>query len=687
MKTHPSRVLALAAATALLATLLLALQSPVDAVVTRSFVLDDAESLAAGELDGTAAHSDGSVTAGAEVRRIALDDAAAAWCFARAADGSVYIGTANDGKIYRLRGDDLSLFADTQQLLVSAITFGEGNTLYAGTLPEGRIYRIDATGQVTELTRPEGADHVWALVWDARRRTLFAATGPDGKVFAIDTQGRAEVFYDSAAAHVMSLALDADGALYAGTSDDALVVRLRGPGRAEVVFDFPGNEITALAARDGTLAVAANEFASPPSGGDAATKTATKNKTAGATRPRPGKGRLWRVTSDGNAEQIYENTDGHFTSVQLAADGTVFAGSGKDGRIYRVAADRTSSTWIDVDERQVLAIDLTGSDPIFVTGDGAAVYRVVPGRPQDAIWTSKALDAQFLARFGELTWRAEGALQLQTRSGNAREPDETWSDWSAPVTTPGPIRSPSARYLQIRARFPQNADAVLRAVVAYYLPQNQRAVVTQVGFKAPAESKNKNAGGEGEPPAASTKYRLSWKIDNPDHDALRFRLRFRQESQRRWREVLRESEILTDEDYTWETSGIPDGWYVVRVEASDELANPEDRTLRVTADSEPLLIDNHAPVIEGLRATGLRVGGRVVDALGPIAKLEYAVDGGEWRIFFPADDLLDTATERFDLDLGSLAAGEHIVAVRATDAGGNVASAETTVTAPPAPGR
>ena len=29
---------------------------------------------------------------------------------------------------------------------------------------------------------------------------------------------------------------------------------------------------------------------------------------------------------------------------------------------------------------------------------------------------------------------------------------------------------------------------------------------------------------------------------------------------------------------------------------------------------------------------------RAVDSLGPIARLEYAVDGGTWRLFFPSDD-------------------------------------------------
>jgi hypothetical protein len=251
------------------------------------------------------------------------------------------------------------------------------------------------------------------------------------------------------------------------------------------------------------------------------------------------------------------------------------------------------------------------------------------------------------------------------------------------MTSPGPIRSAGARFLQVRARFPRDADARILAVVAHYLPQNQRARIERVGLerskKSSSKNKSKNRSAD-DPPEPSAKLKLAWKVDNPDEDRLRYRLRFKSESQSRWRDVLREGEELTDDEYEWDTGALPDGWYVVEVEASDELANPEAQTLRTRRRSEPLLVDNHPPRVESIRANGARVVGRVVDGLGPIAKLEYAVDGGDFRPFFPTDDLLDTRDERFDLDLSSLDPGDHIVAVRAWDAGGNSVTAEVTMT-------
>ncbi len=667
-----TNVLFAAAVGGLLPAALVALAPLAQAVSTREFRLDTPTELAEGELDGTAVLSSGAVVRGVEVRRIDLADVPVAWCLARV-DDQVFVGTGNEGRVYRLRGETLEPFAETGQLLVSALAASPAGDLYAGTLPEGRIYRIDSSGDATELTRPEGVEHVWDLAWDDQRNVLFAATGPEGKLFAVDRQGRADVFWDSDQTHVMTVALEGSD-VYAGTSGDAVLVRLDGPGRAQVVYDFPGNELTDVDVRDGVVVVAANEFPDPPR------VTPTKSRRTPA-RPRPGKGRLWRVGADGRSERLFSNDEGHFTRVQLGEDGFIYVATGKEGRIYRVGDDQTSAMWIDVDERQVLDFDFRRPNPLFLTGDAGALYRVVGATAENSVWTSGVLDAAFTSRFGELTWRATGPMEFQTRSGNREEPDETWSAWSAPLRTGGPIRSPGARFLQIRARFlPGTDQPALHAVTAFYLPQNQRTRVHDIRVQlATRSTKNKNKAARFEPPRPTTRYKVEWSVDNPDEDRVRYRLRYRQEAQEVWREVLPEHEPLFEDEYEWDTSGLQDGWYVLEVSASDEASNPSPLTLVGRTQSEPILIDNHPPALRGLVAAGTVVRGEAVDSLGPISRLEQKVDGGDWQLFFPDDDFLDTAVERFEVDVGPLEPGPHVVAVRATDAGGNAVVSEVSV--------
>jgi len=657
-------------------------EAPARAVSTRSFRIDQAAEFGKGELDGASARSDGAVVAGVQARRVALPDVALAYAVLRGEGNQVFIGTGNDGKVFTVAGDRIEELAGTGQLVVSSLALGPDGVLFAGTLPEARIFRISTRGgsgedAPEELAVPEGAEHVWDLVWDDRRNVLFAATGPDAKVWAIDPNGNASVWWEGKQGHVMALALEAPGgALYAGTDGEALVVRLDGPGQATVVGDFPGNEITAVAVADGVVAVAANEFPDPPRAPSGA--SSSRNRP---NRPKPGKGSLHLVLADGRTEQAHSIDDNHYTDLAFLPDGDVLAATGAEGRIYRVAADgRTSATWVDVDERQVLGMDVSDADePLFVTGDVGALYRVRRARPPTGTWTSEVLDARFPARFGALDWQGTGGpIRFETRSGNTERPDDTWSPWSRPLARPGPIPSPGARYLQLRATL-ADPDAVLLAVEAFFLPQNQRARVQEVGLDQKALQKRRQGRSDDEPPEPSSALALSWTVANPDGDRLRYRLRYRPEGGNGWREILRPTEVLDDDEYVWDTTGVPDGRYVIEVEASDELANPRDRTLDSRSRSEPLLVDNHAPRIEGLAARGGAVVGRAVDTLGPIAKLEVAIDGEDWRLIFPVDDLLDTANERFRIPLDGLPPGEHIVAVRATDAGGNAVTAELNV--------
>jgi hypothetical protein len=666
----------------------------VRAVTTRHFSLDSARVLAAGKLDGTTVHSDGSVRPGVETRRLALAGVGVARALLVRSDGTAFVGTGNQGTIYKVANDQATVFAETKELAVTSLATGFGGALFAATIPKAKIFRVDAAGKTSVFATPDKAEHVWALAFDEKRATLFAGTGPEGKVFAIDAKGKSEVYLDTDATHVMALALDRDGTLYLGTDGEALLHKVRAPGRSEVLYDFEGNEITALAVRDGVLAVAANNFPRPtptpqkPKSDDAKDDGKTTDKTEsdkGTERPKPGSGVLWRVDAGGRARKLFAPDEGHLTAVEWADGGAIYAASGKSGDIFRVEDDGSYASWIDVDERQVLALALSGAPPMFTTGDGAAVYRVVVGKAREATWTSKVLDAEFLSRWGGLSWRGDGKLQFQTRSGNTDKPEHGWSEWSSPLTASGPIRSPAARFLQIRARLDTDKPSLIYAVTAYYVPQNQPATLRNLNV-APKKSGagGRGGGGGGQVEARKTEaptsvYVAEWEVTNPDGDDLRYRLSYRRDGGTVWLPVLKETEVLTKTNHEWNTEGIPDGYYRVRVTASDELDNPASGMLEAKLDSEPFLVDNHAPRIENLAWAGGVLRGVATDSLGPVSRLERAVDGGDWLPFDAEDGIFDTEREPFAVPL-DLAKGTHVVAVRAFDARRNSVVAEIEVT-------
>jgi hypothetical protein len=207
------------------------------------------------------------------------------------------------------------------------------------------------------------------------------------------------------------------------------------------------------------------------------------------------------------------------------------------------------------------------------------------------------------------------------------------------------------------------------------MTENARPVVLEIA----APQRSGHEGGKevpasgGEPPKHESVLKLTWKVDNPDNDSLRYRVMFRRDSQTLWRDVVPPTDVLTKTEVEWDTQSLPEGRYRIRVEASDEMANPPDQVQTHSLESAPVLVDNTPPVFHGLAMAGRRLRGHVVDGLGPIASVEIAVDGRtEWRPIGAADGLFDTADEAIDADVASLVGrGSHIVAVRAFDAAGN----------------
>jgi hypothetical protein len=665
-----------------------------EAVTTRTIELDDAIEFAEGELQETTVSSLGEVRIGLETRKVPLNEVAAVWSLTELPGGDIALGTGNEGKIWRMHGETATVYAETGQLVVSALARGEGSDLYAGTVPGRKVYRVRGQGQIEDFAAlPAEVEHVWALAWDPRRRVLFAGTGPAGVVYAIDSAGHPEPYFDSDETHILSLALVAGGALYAGTSPGALLLQVDGPGRARAVQDFPGVEVKAIALRDDVVYAAVNDFDSPPTPPSGtptkappAPSAPTKSSPGApvSTRPKPGKGSVWRVSANGTAERLLGNDDGHFLALALDAQGVAYAASATKGRIFTVDDDRVVRVLIDVEERQVMALAILGDRKVFATGDAGAFYSVGGTAPRTATYLSKVYDAQFISTWGRLAWRGEGTLVFQTRTGNTETTGPTWSDWSVAVDRAGRVTSPPARYVQFRARWERDPAAVVRAIELYYLNHNQRAIVTEVTVRnkaLPAKVDDDAVSrASTSPPVRSTVYKVSWKVDNPDLDGMRYRLSFREEGSDVWRPITRPTEVLTKNEHEWETESVPAGYYRVRIEASDERSNPTAQVVRHEQLSPPVLIDNDPPVLAGVTVTGLRVSGRATDGFSTIGRLEYAVDGGEWQVVFPADDLLDAREESFAFELPpEHAEGLHVVTIRAFDEAGNQVTARAQV--------
>jgi hypothetical protein len=638
--------------------------APVHAVGTRQFVLDTLKSFEGGDLTGVAVASDGTVRAGLTLGNLPIPDASNVWGSVVLGDGSVLLGTGTGGRIYKVKGGNVSIAAETDAMAVSALALAFNGDVVAGSFPDGKLFR-SAPGKLdgsklkpwVELDKTED---IWSLAYDAKNRALYAATGPDGKLYRITDNGKAEVYFDSDEAHLVSVAVAPDGTVYAGSNGKALLYRLTGPGRAHVVHDFDADDVKAIAvARSGAVYAVANTY-------KGATKGLRAKKSGGGlgtapqpkSNPKPGKGKLMRFDKTGVAELMLDDSDTHFVTLALDEKGTPYVGSGHEGKVYTVDANHVVQLVADTEERQIGAMSMVAGKRFVATTD-PVVYHEITGRGgSDAVWTSKVLDSGLRAHFGLLEWRGSGTVELQTRSGNTEKPDDSWSAWSTAIVRPGKIQSPPARFLQIRSRWSRDPAAVLEEVKASFVTDNARALLTEVKVgSSKTDSGSKKVPESGGPlDKASEKLKISWKVDNPDSDKLRYRLFYRPLASKNWFAILDSDEQLTKTSYQWDTTGLPEGRYRIRVDVTDELSNPPGQVSSHRLESRTVLVDNTAPVLGRLAFQGNRLQGNATDGVGPIARFEFAMVGSkDWRPLHPSDRVFDQPIESFDADLSGRA--------------------------------
>ena len=686
---------------------------------TSRWSVDSYEQWDEGEAESAFITSTGAVKPGWETTRTPLE-VGGSWSAVRAESGAIYIGSDDKATVWSVVNGKAKKLASVGggAVAVVALALGPGNALYAGTMPGGQIWRIDrGSGKATKLVSIKGVETVWSLAVDRGGR-LFAGTGPEGKLYRVDTKsGSARMVFDSNDRRIQSMIATADGAVWFGTSDDALLFRhdpARGTTRA--MADFSGNEVTALAEHKGSVIAAANELKEPSTSGvktSAAVKEAEgkaakgeKNKSAEGGKPgadkvtpsgteperkgeRKGKGGLYRVRGDGQLEQLHSLTQTYFSSVAVAQSGQIFTGAGDKGRVYLIDTDDSVSTAFDVSERQISQLLLEpGGKLAFVTGDGTALYRS-KGRAGAATYMSKVFDAAAPARFGSMGWRSSGKVLVETRSGNTEEPGPGWSGWQR-LREPhaaggggqrGKVVSPPGRYLQFRARLTSD-DAILRQSLLYYMAQNRPTRITGVTVSGAESDKMKTLEQSAGSPRSPV-LKLKWKVENEDSDETLYRLSVRREGDVRWRPIATGPKPLTAVTFDWNTETYPDGYYQLRVTASDRRANPDDRALETQMTSSVFAVDNQKPSIGNVSVKYPAASARASDAMSPIGEVAFSIDDGAWHLAGSQDGLLDDTTEILKLRLpDGLESGAHTLAIRVADESGNIGSAAVTFRVP-----
>ena len=680
-----------------------------------------------GDVESLSVDGDGHLVLGPVTDEFFDTTAPMLWSLASASDGALWVGSGNDGRLYRVEPDGVGrVVFDADELDIHAVAAGAGGAVFAATSPDGRVYRVTLDGQTSTVFDPDDT-YIWALAV-ASDGTLYAATGDAARIYRITSQDESEMFFESDATHVLSLAFEPGGALLAGTESPGQVLRIEQDGRAFVLLDVPDAEIRSLRVQpDGSvLVVAVNEQGAPVASSASSTNASSAATAAGPTvtvttsvtavvadaaaTSTPGastdggagrqgtKGAVYRIASDGLWDTLWSSdADVPYDAVFTTA-GRLLVGTGPDGKIYQVSDDPPRTVLLGQAPAQQVMRFLPQSDGSlrYATANPGKVVRVTRALAQQGTYESEVRDAETVATWGTISWLGVtpggSRIELSSRSGNTGIPNETWSEWSAPYTDAvgTQIASPKARYLQWRASlFAGDASPVLTSVTTAYLPRNLRPEVTQITVQPPG-TVFQQAFSSGDPPVAGLDndaeadskgqaatlgrqgYRKGiqtfvWEAADGNGDQLEYVVSYRREGETAWHPLR---SYLRDTVFAWDSSSVPDGTYRVKVTVSDAQSNAPDTALVGERESPVFDIDNSAPRIE--LATVREEGGRAVlpftvrDDQSAIQLVELSQGDDRWRVVYPTDGIPDELVERFEVVLTDPRGGTIII--RATDA-------------------
>jgi hypothetical protein len=680
------------------------------ATETQLWVSDSPADYSKSQTSGVLVGPDGVLQLGPRARSSTTDSLDVIWSIAPLPSGAMALG-GDEGRIDRWTesgGIRPWVKLPVGQVLSLA---QDGDGLVAGTGPDGLIYHISARGDTTRLAKT-GERYVWGLA-PAGKGAWYAATGTHGKLMRVEGS-RTRVVIDSDESNLVSLVSDGHGGAFAGGDSHGRILWARADGTVTTVFDATEDEIRALAlAPDGTL-YAAGLSASATSEEEDTERRVEPAKSAVASA----RATVYRIVPDKSAAAVF--TPPHPFVFALAANSAgVWVATGNRGAVFQLDDQARPTQVLAVPQGQVTALSLSnGGRLVAATSNPGSLWRLGPEKADKGELLSSPLDARRFAQFGRIAWHGDaggGKVSLSTRSGNTDPPDTTWSAWKA-APQESRITSPAARYLQWKVELAgghPRVDAVEVAWRERNLPPKVEDVtvapqgtgfregelqprtdpVTQTlpgGQRVEYQMQGTGPRALRELPAWARGLRtLQWKATDPNGDPMTYHVDMRAEGSDHWTEI---GDKLDATSFTWDTQGLPDGRYRIRVQATDEPGNSVGEALTSEALSEPFTIDNTPPVVTSLEAKGqagakgelgaIAVSGRASDQESMLVRLEIELDDGDWRMVTPTGGFADSRDLDFSVKLPNVKAGEHSVAVRAVDRAGNGATRAARVTVP-----
>ena len=700
------------------------------AVTPKKWEIRSKEDFLRGKFSGVTLSSEGILSLGPKVDRVDLPPEEFYLSLAFGPGGVIYLGTGHNGRIYRL-GEDrkAELYYQTAEVDVTCLAVDQKGNLLAGTSPNGKIYRNSAKGKGDEFFNPQ-EKYIWDLKFNSQGN-LLVAVGENAGIYEITPTGEGKQIFKTKDNHVLCLKLTSKGDILAGSGGRGLLYKISG-SKSSVLFESPYDEIRSIEldtegniylttsgqpSKSVPVAVGSTPVSRAKSDSDVSIVVSASQVEVGSSEVSSSRtaerqservsGAVFQVSPEGLSRKLWSSNDEMpFSLVFDKSRERIIFATGNQGRLYAVNKNGDYELLTQETPEQLYALyELNGK--YYVIGNNPALLGILlPEGNLSGNYLSPVLEAGGTSIWGSISWEADlpagTTIQVQSRSGNSGEPDDTWSDWSPPYARPDEkILSPAGRYLQLRVNLKAQAGQKFPAVqklVVFYQQLNLAPVIekvevlpaNQVYIKPPEQEEiilglekasaegagKKEDGGFFLNPKKSERQgfrTITWEASDDNNDKLNFNVYIRPEKDKNWYLM---ADGLTDKIISFDTRHYPDGTYFIKIEASDLPANPPGTEKKVEKISRPVVIDNSLPEVKNFVATktnrGLEVSFSAVDKYSYIEEVKFLIRPDDWQLVFPVDGLCDSTSESFKFSLNLMAGSDNLMIIRVKDSFGNI---------------
>lgn len=546
------------------------------------------------------------------------------------------IGSTSPSSIIYFDGEKINKIIPFEEGMVSSVCFFK-DFCYVSTNSPPRVYSVDVNDK---------KKLIFSLIDETINSMLILE---EGLILLSTSKPARLIIIDNTGKEVKRLSLDADyartifkfkGKLYIGTQDPPRIYRLDEDFKPFLLLTLDGMEITKISSINDELVFILN------------------------TKKDKEKGTIFTYSEKNGLMQIFESETLFFS---LFSNGKEAYIGDKNGFLYYYGEERKIGLLKKFD-KSVLILEGGGKLPFAVLG-GSPTIAVPFNSKANPFYLTPILDTKGLSRIGSIQSSLKKG-RIYIKGGNSEISDASWGKF---LTQEQILNLDLARYYQIKVELLEEGES-LNSIFIGYKNVNRAPKIDKVKVHPPGEIYVKNVSQLGDrlvqeiheknrpfPELARSRdsdygqqiyylygFRMiSYEVVDPDGDEVRVKIEIKPQGGNKYF-VLGEN--IKEKYFVFDSRSIPDGYYTLKITASDEFNNPKEEAKEDSYLIDGFLIDNSPPSIEVVEKGDEYLKLKINDKSG-IKSIRASKNGGGWEYLETAEKMYGYKEGTIKLDI------------------------------------